>query len=48
MHQAVNLIRPSTLPRNSSGVMAAKTNWKYAKLAVGKWNGMIVFAAETA
>ena len=28
--------------------MAAKTNWKYARLAVGKWNGMIVFAPDIA
>ena len=28
--------------------MAANTNWKYARLEVGKWNGMRVLAAETA
>ena len=27
-HQASILMRPSTLPRNNSGVMAANTNWK--------------------
>ncbi len=48
MHQAENLIRPITLPRKSSGVMAANTNWKYARLAVGKWNGMIVLAPDKA
>ena len=36
MHQALKLIRPSTLPKNSSGVIAANTNWKYARLEVGK------------
>jgi len=24
--------------------MAAKTNWKYARVAVGKWKGISVFA----
>src|SRR5665213_3598565 len=47
-HHALNLIRPNTLPRNSSGVIAPKTNWKYAKASVEKWNGMSVLAAETA
>src|ERR1700729_4272485 len=47
-HQALNLIRPSTLPRNSSGVMAANTNWKYRSESVGKWNGTAVLAADTA
>ncbi len=28
--------------------MAANTNWKYARVAVGKWNGMAVLAADTA
>ena len=41
-------MRPSTLPRNSRGVMAANTNWKYARLEVGKWNGMRVLAADIA
>ena len=41
-------MRPSTLPRNSSGVIAANTNWKYASVAVGKWNGIAVFAADIA
>ncbi len=45
---ALNLSRPTKAPRNSSGVIAAKTNWKYASVAVGKWNGMSVFAPETA
>src|SRR5580658_1792232 len=48
MHQALNLIRPRTLPRNRSGVMAAKTNWNQAKESVGKWKGMTVLAADTA
>ena len=33
---------------NSSGVIAANTNWKYASDDVGKWNGMTVLAADTA
>ena len=28
--------------------MAANTNWKYARDAVGKWKGMMVLAADTA
>src|ERR1700734_2013238 len=47
-HQALNLMRPNTLPRNSRGVIAPKTNWKYASVSVGKWNGTSVLAAETA
>ena len=30
------------------GVIAAKTNWKYASVAVGKWNGTSVLAPDTA
>src|SRR3974390_3289246 len=45
---ALNLRRPTSPPRNNSGVIAAKTNWKYAKVAVGKWKGMRMLAPETA
>ena len=37
--QALKLIRPSTDPSIRIGVIAANTNWKYASVAVGKWNG---------
>jgi hypothetical protein len=47
-NHALNFIRPRMLPQKRSGVIAAKTNWKYASVAVGKWNGMRVFAPDTA
>src|SRR5690349_2783365 len=37
--QALKLIRPRTEPSIKIGVIAANTNWKYASVAVGKWNG---------
>jgi len=33
--QTLKLIRPSTLPMNRIGVIAANTNWKYATEAPG-------------
>src|SRR4051794_22088135 len=37
--QALKLMRPRTEPSMRIGVIAAKTNWKYAGVEVGKWNG---------
>ena len=36
---ALKLIRPRTAPSIRIGVIAAKTNWKYTSVDVGKWNG---------
>src|SRR5947209_7210826 len=36
---ALKFTRPSTDPSARIGVIAANTNWKYASVDVGKWNG---------
>ena len=37
--QTLKLIRPSTLPMNRIGVIAANTNWKYSTDAPGRCQG---------
>ena len=45
----MKLMRPRTDPSIRIGVIAAKTNWKYASVACGKWNGgPVVISGMTA